>query len=225
MTTLYKDRFTNEKIYLLLFLKAIQFKTATKKPTRTRKRNVKKPIVKEESKRNTKPATEYMETTPFESTEIKTELVDQTAYKTNNASLHLEDLKEESTEFKAALHKIDYDDPINLLLSTSDNPASQVETSFELNQCSSENTVEIAMMSVRKEAALETNKNENPIDDKDDILLSLLDNDGRTNEVCPESEISLKKQELSSQIFSEVPSTSQFIEKEDSTDFLMSLID
>lgn len=167
-----------------------------------------------------------METTPFETTEIKTELVEETQYKTNNASLHLKVLKEESTEFKAAyLHKIDDDDPINLLLSTSGEPASPIKTSFELNECSSENAVEMAILSDRKEAALETIKNENPSDDKDDVLLSLLDDGGSINELCPESEISLKKQELSSQIFSEVPSTSQFIEKEDSTDFLMSLID
>lgn len=157
--------------------------------------------------------------TESQKNEIKIEEVDKSDSETNNVWTQKEEERKAEKKLKVKHSFNDDDDAINILLFKSDNQDSQLESFSTLNT-QAEIVADVPVQI--------HNKNENLTEDEN-ILLSLISEDHQKDsgsELNPVNEIFFKKQELSTQLFSELPSTSTvLVEKEDSTEFLMSLLD
>lgn len=117
---------------------------------------------------------------------------------------------------------IDQDDPLDVLLKTSNVDVSnsqEADIDDATNPKSEEN-----LTSLTQRETIEDN-----INTTDNVLLSLIDevNPPKKDLFDVEDELHFKKEELSTQIFSELPIISSRIEKKDINDseFLMSLLD
>lgn len=113
----------------------------------------------------------------------------------------------------------DNDDPINLLLPSSKNEEYEIEALCHRNKMECETMIPPKVTDV---------KNENHSNPSEDILLSLIggEDQNKLHDSNPEDELLLKKEELSSQIFSEQGTNCKLSdEEENGGDILLSLID
>lgn len=189
--------------------KKIKRKTSRKNPTSNTKRN-KKTVKLSLTTQNT------MESGFPVDNQVKTEPLDHSdtiISKTNETGIKQE-LQTEAKPFEKNLSKMDDDnDPLSLLLS---GPNTDVNQFREINRLESEQSAQIKA------------KDECISNDKNDILLSLIGTSSPkdTEQMFdPVNEVSIKKEEITSQIFSDFVPNSQKVEsKSDSNDFLLSLL-
>lgn len=195
--------------------------SSSKISTSSRKKRVRKQDANEDLVKEMKREKKYMEA---ESQKNGTETVEtpKSDSETNDVQMQVDKKESTANENLKEKYSISDDDidPINILLSISDNHNSPQVESFSTLNTQYEDEANIPMHI--------DNKDETLIEDKN-ILLSLIGEDYQkdcASELNPEHEIFLKKQELTNKLFSDLPSTSTMqVEKEESTDFLMSLID